>query len=157
MSRKTRKLIWSVPLVVVLAVAGTLAIFAALAPNEAQAHEVAMHGAPAPVTMLAAEAAADDTDTLALEGRNAVSIMWKASATTGVNASDAATHYRIDRSTDTRVWTRLESSLADADVACDSSVGADYRCHMDTGLKPSTTYYYRVFAMNVFGISAVSG
>ena len=156
MSRKTRKLIWSAPLVAVLAVAGALAIFAALSPHEASAHPADMHGAPAPVTKLAAEAAADDPDTPALEGRNAVSITWKASATTGDNASDAATHYRIDRSTDTRVWTQLEASLADADVACDSSMGAAYRCHMDTGLKPETTYYYRVFAMNAFGISAVS-
>ena len=156
MSRKTRKLIWSAPLMAVLAVAGALAIFTALVPKEAAAHEAAMHGPPAPVTMLAAEAAADDMDTPALEGRNAVSIMWKASATTGVNASDAATHYRIDRSEDTRVWTQIEPSLADADVACDSSVGAEYRCHMDTDLEPNTTYYYRVFAMNAFGISAVS-
>ena len=37
--------------------------------------------------------------------------------------------------TDTRVWTQLKASLADADVACDSSAGADYRCHMDTGLE----------------------
>ena len=36
MSRKTRKLIWSAPLVAVLAVAGALAIFAALwMPNVA--------------------------------------------------------------------------------------------------------------------------
>jgi hypothetical protein len=156
MSRKTRKLIWSAPLLAVLAVAGALAIFMVLVPNEAAAHEAAMHGPPAPVTMLAAEAADDDPNTPALEGRNAVSVMWKASATTGDNASDAATHYRIDRSTDTRVWMSLEPSLADADVACDSSVGANYRCHMDTGLEPNTTYQYRVFAINAFGISAVS-
>ena len=33
MSRKTRKLIWSAPLVAVLAVAGALAMFAALGPG----------------------------------------------------------------------------------------------------------------------------
>ena len=48
MSRKTRKLIWSAPLVAVLAVAGALAIFVALSPQEAAAHEAAMHGAPRP-------------------------------------------------------------------------------------------------------------
>ena len=37
MSRKTRKLIWSAPLVAVLAVAGALALFVALSPNGAQA------------------------------------------------------------------------------------------------------------------------
>ena len=47
MSRKTRKLIWSAPLVAVLAVAGALAIFAALSPNWAQAHEGNMDCRPA--------------------------------------------------------------------------------------------------------------
>ena len=40
MSRKTRKLIWSAPLVAVLAVAGALAMFVALSPNGAQADHV---------------------------------------------------------------------------------------------------------------------
>ena len=35
MSRKTRKLIWSAPLVAVLAVVGALAMFAALSPGGA--------------------------------------------------------------------------------------------------------------------------
>ena len=43
MSRKTRKLIWSVPLVAVLAVAGALAIFATLAPGAVCAERPARH------------------------------------------------------------------------------------------------------------------
>ena len=156
MSRKTRKLIWSAPLVAVFAVAGALAMFMTLQPGGVLAHVADMHGPPAAVTMVTAEPADDDANTPAVEGQTMVSIKWRASATTGDNASDAATHYRIDRSDDTRVWTQIEPSLADADVACDSSVGANYRCHMDTGLEPNKTYYYRVFAMNEFGISAVS-
>ena len=53
MSRKTRKLIWSAPLVAVLAVAGALAIFVALAPNEVgsrQAHDRRCMARPVPVT-----------------------------------------------------------------------------------------------------------
>ena len=48
MSRKTRKLIWSVPLVAVFAVIGALAIFAAQTPGS-----VFAHGAPGAVTDLA--------------------------------------------------------------------------------------------------------
>ena len=46
MSRKTRKLIWSAPLVAVLAVAGALAMFVMLAPNGALAHEAGANTAP---------------------------------------------------------------------------------------------------------------
>ena len=52
MSRKTRKLIWSAPLVAVLAVAGALALFVALAPGAAQAEHEEL---PGPVTGLKAD------------------------------------------------------------------------------------------------------
>ena len=39
MSRKTRKLIWSVPLVAAIAVGGALALFMALAPGGLLAHD----------------------------------------------------------------------------------------------------------------------
>ena len=51
MSRKTRKLIWSAPLVAVLAVAGALVIFVALGPNGAQANHVTIPGAPTDLTV----------------------------------------------------------------------------------------------------------
>ena len=46
MSRKTRKLIWSVPLVAVLAVAGALAMFVSLAPGGAPAAHLDILDAP---------------------------------------------------------------------------------------------------------------
>ena len=39
MSRKTRNLIWSVPLVATLAIVGALALFITLAPNDASAQQ----------------------------------------------------------------------------------------------------------------------
>ena len=85
MSRKTRKLIWSAPLVAVLAVAGALAIFAALAPSGAQAAHV---GLPSVVTNLEAEA----------DGSRAIDVSWDAPSGSLVDG------YRIDRSKDGNVW-----------------------------------------------------
>ena len=83
MSRKTRKLIWSAPLVAVLAVAGALAMLVALAPNTAQAD-----GAPGSVTGLNASDV----------GRHHIELSWTA-PTTGT-----PTGYRIDMSSDGFVW-----------------------------------------------------
>ena len=126
MSRKTRKLIWSAPLVAVLAVAGALTIFVALAPNAAFADHEEL---PGPVTGLKAEA----------DGRTMMDLSWNAPT----NGGDA-THYRIDRSDDTYTWKALA-------VTTDTAT-----THTDTGLKPARTYYYRVFAVNSSGISVVS-
>ena len=156
MSRKTRKLIWSAPLVAVLAVAGALAIFMALSPHEAAAHEVAMHGAPGPVSGLTAEPAADDTSTPEPEGRKAIMLTWKMPST---GAGDPAMSYRIDISeNDARVWRNLEATVmdGDADMYCGSGAAADLRCYTSEKLTPGKTYYYRVFAVNEFGISPVS-
>ena len=91
MSRKTRKLIWSAPLVAVLAVAGALAIFAALAPSVAQAdHE----GLPGVVTNLDAEA----------DGSRAIDVSWDAPSGSMVDG------YRIDRSENGNVWVSHEAS-----------------------------------------------
>ena len=87
MSRKTRKLMWSVPLVAAFAVVGALAIFAALAPNLTQAHDVP--GAP---EGLAVEPA-DGSD-----GRSALVLTWRAPADGGAES------YRIDTSTDGAKW-----------------------------------------------------
>ena len=87
MSRKTRKLIWSVPLVAVLAVAGAVALFVALTPNSAQAHDL-----PGPVSNLKAEGVS----------HTEIKLTWDASTTGG-----AATGYRIDVSEDQFVWESL--------------------------------------------------
>ena len=83
MSRKTRKLIWSAPLLAVLAVAATLAIFAGQPPGWAQAN-----GAPGSVTGLNASDV----------GRHHIELSWTAPATGTV------TGYRIDMSSGGFVW-----------------------------------------------------
>ena len=130
MSRKTRNLIWSVPLVAVLAVAGALAIFAALAPNGAQAQEIMV---PGPVTGLAAEATS----------RTGIKLSWEApdSSTGG-----APTGYRIDHSDNNRVWSELKANTRNTRTTY--SVTDD--------VSPATKRHYRVFAINEAGTGPVS-
>ena len=92
MSRKTRKLIWSAPLVAVLAVVGALAIFAALAPNGAQAHE----GPAMAVENLMAEQSSADKWRM-------IDVSWDS-----VVGADA---YRLDRSNNGNVWMAHEENL----------------------------------------------
>ena len=80
----TRKLIWSVPLVAVLAVAGALAIFAAQMPGTALAHDP-----PGVVGNLMGEA----------DGQNQIDLSWDAPAMGGTPTS-----YRIDRSINGNTW-----------------------------------------------------
>ena len=127
MSRKTRKLIGSAPLVVVLAVAGALAIFVTLVPNGAQADHIELPGAPQNLTA--------DAD-----GTRAIDLDWGAPTDGGAVAS-----YRIDRSEDGNEWMSL--------VPDTGSLASDYK---DTGLKPEDTRYYRVFALNSAGTGPVS-
>ena len=139
MSRKTRKLIWSAPLVAVLAVAGALALFVTLAPNGVQAHDV-----PGVVTDLNAQAAPDDPATPAVEGRNQINLMWKAPTGTDVQI----TGYRIDRSGDGHVWDELVADTGTPGVLE----------HTDTvkGSASGKTYFYRVLAINSSGIGPMS-
>ena len=130
MSRKTRKLIWSVPLVAVLAVAGVLAIFAALAPNGAQAQEVMV---PGPVTDLDAE----------VQSRSEIRLTWDAPSST---RGGTPTGYRIDHSSDNREWTLLKGNT--------NSTATRYS--IVTGVKATTEKYYRVFAINQAGTGPVS-
>ena len=90
MSRKTRKLIWSAPLVAVLAVAVALAIFMAQIPGAA----LASHDPPGVVANL----------TGAADGTTQIDLSWDAPATGGTLAS-----YRIDRSTDGNAWKSLKT------------------------------------------------
>ena len=129
MSRKTRKLIWSAPLVAVLAVAGALAIIVALAPNQAQADHIDLPGA---VTGLTATA----------DGKTAVNLKW-----TPPTDGGAVDSYRIDLSADGQAWT--------THVANTGSTSNTYRDTM--GIKAGgSDRYYRVFAMNSSGTGPVS-
>ena len=87
MSRKTRKLMWSVPLIAAVAVIGALAAFMTLTPNGASAHDL-----PGPVQELTAEGIS----------WSSIKLSWKAPATGG-----AVTGYRIDVSTDEFIWAPL--------------------------------------------------
>ena len=127
MSRKTRKLIWSAPLMAVLAVAGALAIFVVLSPGGAQADHIELPGAPENLTAKA-------------DGTRAIDLDWGAPTDGGAVAS-----YRIDRSEDGNEWM---SRVPDT-----GSLASDYK---DTGLKPGDTRYYRVFALNSAGTGPVS-
>lgn len=130
MSRKTRKLIWSAPLVAVLAVAGALAIFAALGPNLAQAtHEML----PGPPTDLSVEPAEGNA------GRTSLVLTWKAPE------GSTVTGYRIDYSTDNVEYKEL--------VANSGSTALTYP---HTGLDSGKMYVYRVFAINNAGTGLVS-
>ena len=155
MNRKTRKLIWSAPLVAVLAIAGVLAIFVALSPQEAAAHEAAMHGPPGPVTGLNAAQAADDLATGEPKGRTQIMLTWMMPA---AGMGDPATSYRIDYSDDTRIWRNLMPMVADAsaDMYCGADAAAAMRCFTDMTPKPGMERHYRVFAMNALGIGPIS-
>ena len=149
MSRKTRKLMWTVPLVAAVAVIGALAMFVMLTPGGALAHEAASHGLPGPVTGLSADPATDDPATGELEGRSAITLTWNAPDTA---VSVVPTGYRIDYSEDSRVWRNLVPNLTEAmaDAYCGTSAAADQRCYTDEDedLEPNTRRYYRVFALS---------
>ena len=97
MSRKTRKLIWSAPLMAVLAVAGALAMFVVLSPNAAQAHD--LPGAPMNLTGEA-------------DGTRAINLDWNPPTSGG-----SPTGYRVDRSTDGNTWTTLMADTGSASTA----------------------------------------
>ena len=126
MSRKTRKLIWSAPLVAVLAVIGALAIFAAQPPEPALAHDI-----PGAVGDLKAEAQEDGS----------IKLTWNAPSTGG-----NPTGYRIDylpKATGS-IWKLLEADAGSATTYTDSALGSE------------TGRDYRVFAFNEHGTGPVS-
>ncbi|MBC8010665.1 MAG: fibronectin type III domain-containing protein [Burkholderiales bacterium] len=64
---------------------------------------------------------------------------------TWTDNADEETAYRVERSADgTTGWTQI------------ATLAANSVSHADTGLAPSTTYHYRVFATNAAGDSAAS-
>ena len=159
MSRKTRKLMWSVPLIAAVAVIGALAAFVMLTPNGALAHDpganTAPHVPPDPVTGIGVT-----TPTVANGGRTSLMVSWNAPAD-----GDPVEEYRVDYSTDARVWHNViggeeagKGTLTE-DMAmsnCGSDADADDRCYTVDMLMPGTTYHFRVFAMNEFGTSPIS-
>ena len=130
MSRKTRKLIWSVPLVAVFAIVGALAVFAALAPNDAAAQANTAPGQPGTLSAMAFSAGIPEEQ---------IQLEWSAPGSGG-----PPTHYRIDVSANGGyTWSALQSTIT----------GDAYR---HTGLKAGQTFHYRVFAYNGQLISPMS-
>ena len=127
MSRKTRKLIWSAPLVAVLAVAGALTIFAALGPGTASANQ--LPAAPGELTVTTPDGDA---------GRTTLVLNWGAAAD--------ASGYRIDKVDGSgAVWETFVMDTGNADTS-----------YTDDTLTASDTRWYRVFALNSHGIGPVS-
>ena len=157
MSRKTRKLIWSAPLVAVLAVAGALAMFVMLAPDGALAHSTGDAGVP---HLPPGPATGIDVLTPSAEegGRTSLRVTWN--APTG---GDIATMYRVDMTTNGRIWHNVIGGEASSDTLADS-VAKDActeddernRCYTVMGLMPGTEYRFRVFAMNDLGTGPIS-
>ena len=130
MSRKTRNLIWPAPLVAVFAIVGALAIFAALAPNDAAAQANTAPGQPGTLSAMAFDAGIPEEQ---------IQLEWSAPSSGG-----PPTHYRIDVSANGGyTWTALQSTIT----------GSEYR---HTGLKAGQTFHYRVFAYNGQLISPMS-
>ena len=129
MSRKTRKLIWSAPLVAALAVIGALALFVTLGPSQTEAQAEEVPGMPMNLTATA------------LSPTN-IELSWDPPTDGDGGTPDG---YRIDHSSDGDVWYSLESSY-------DSTVYTD-----DSGLMAEETRYYRVFAFNSSGHGHVLG
>ena len=128
MSRKTRKLIWSAPLVAVLAVAGVLAMFMALDPGSVFANPL-----PNAPSTLKVEAAADAA------GRTTLVLDWDAPS--GGNVSG----YRIDMSNRGGVWETLVMDTASTTTT-----------YTDGTLTADDVRWYRVFAVNDHGVGPVS-
>ena len=159
MSRKTRKLMWSVPLIAAVAVIGVLAAYVMLTPDGAQAHEpganTVPHQPPDPVTRIDVT-----TPSIAEGGRTSLRVTWD--APTG---GDPVATYRVDISEDTDVWMNViggeasdqawTEAEAEAEADCTSDDNRN-RCYTATGLKSDTLYHFRVFAMNKFGTSPIS-
>ena len=129
MSRKTRKLIWSAPLVSVLAVVGALALFVALVPSGTQAHDLELPGAVSDLKPTA-------------DGTKAVDLSWTAPSDGGTPIG-----YRIDASGDGQTWTPLVTETDDASTS--------YRDDTIVSFLGSDRFY-RVFAMNEAGTGPVS-
>ena len=127
MSRKTRKLMWSVPIVAVLAIVGALAMFTAQGPGS-------VFASPLPGVPMNVEANPASGNA----GRTTLMLTWDAVAD--------ATGYRIDVSDDSFVWETLVT--ADDEHTANS--------YTDDTLTASDVRWYRVFAVNDHGEGPVS-
>ena len=131
MSRKTRKLMWSVPLIAAVAVIGALAAFMTLGTGNLFASDFTSQ----PMNLKVSPADGS-------MGRTALVLTWDAP-----EGGETPTGYRIDVSNNNKSYKFL--AMTDADT----------RTYTHSGLPGSTdgtTRFYRVFAMNEHGAGKVS-
>ena len=130
MSRKTRKLMWSVPLIAAVAVVGALAAFMAVAPRGVFAN-------PAPDGVTNFEVVPD--------GPTSIKLSWEAP-----DGGETPTGYRIDSSTETdgHKWDMLVSHQTELEYTHENLVPSD--SDIDDGTY-HVNRYYRVFAINRHG------
>ena len=129
MRSKTKKLIWAVPLMAVVAAIGALAIFMAQSPNEASAQVTSGTELPGMVQKLTVAPNAQGTP------EEELLLSWEAPKDGGY-----VTSYRIDVSDDGKRWV---SHIADHGASDLSLVYND--------LKAESTKHFRVFAWNQHG------
>ena len=127
MSRKTRKLMWSVPLIAAVAVIGALALFLTLAPNDASAQSALADEPGTPLNL-----------TVVKDGPTRIELSWDKPADGG-----NPQFYRVDWSADGKVWRALVPEKNDPG-------------YVDRGLSALETRHYRVFAVNSNGTGPVS-
>ena len=126
MKSKTKKLIWSAPLVAVLAVAGALAIFMTQAPNEASAQQMDL---PGMVQDVQVTAYADGVPEEQLE------VTWSAPTDGG-----SVDNYRIDISMDGDRWMSHVPNHRDSELRL-----------VYSGIESEQMRHFRVFAVNRYG------
>ena len=127
MSRKTRNLIWSVPLVATLAIVGALAFFMTLTPNDASAQSALADEPGTPLNLIAVK-----------DGPTRIELSWEKPADGG-----NPEFYRVDWSADGKVWRALVPEKNDPG-------------YVDRGLLALETRHYRILAVNSNGTGPVS-
>ena len=131
MKSKTKKLIWSAPLVAALAVVGALAIFMTQAPNEALAQQMEL---PGMVQDVQVTAYADGVPETQLE------LTWSAPTDGG-----SIDNYRIDISMDGDRWMSHVPNHRDSELRL-----------VYSSLESEETRHFRVFAVNRHGTGSGS-
>ena len=136
MSRKTRKLMWSVPLIAAVAVIGALAAFMTLTPNDALAQADTPPGQVVDLKATAYENGVPEEQ---------IELTWEKPTTCG-----RATHYRIDVSENGGfTWYSLEPNVRNTRYLHAHNPPA-------VMLQANEARHYRVFAINSFGTGPVS-
>ena len=144
MSRKTRKLMWSVPLIAAVAVIGALAAFMTLTPQGALAQNIVATGKdlPGPVQNLVVEANPTDDGGIP---QQELRVSWDEPVTGGVVVS-----YRIDYSVDGEQWFSYidDHGSSDLRVIYGDETNANAN---EYPLMAGDTRHFRVFAFNQQG------